>query len=80
MAEAVALLMVQFLSWVRATRPMPSNGGVDSHCPRHTIWEDAQIDGWSSSKRSQHERLQVVLTPRGRALLNGNLSGQPIPV
>jgi len=44
-----------------------------STCPRHTIWEDAMIDGYIELKR--HETAQdpeVTLTANGLALLNGH--------
>jgi hypothetical protein len=44
-----------------------------SHCPRQTIWEDAIIDGLIQLKREDTLRdPEVLLTPRGRALLNEN--------
>ena len=47
MSEPVSLLMLEFLSWV-ASRPRTYDEAMDawrSTCPRHTIWEDALIDG-----------------------------------
>jgi hypothetical protein len=40
-------------------------------CPRHTIWEDALIDGLIQVKSNglRHES-EVTLTPRGKAILN----------
>jgi len=72
MAESAELLTMQFLSWV-ADRPRTYDDAMEawqSHCPRQTIWEDAiigglvEIDGMSGN----HE---VVLTPQGKAILNG---------
>jgi len=71
MAESAELLTMQFLSWV-ADRPRSYDDAMEawqSHCPRQTIWEDAIIDGLIEIKRTalSHE---VVLTPRGKALVN----------
>jgi hypothetical protein len=75
MPEPLSLLMREFLTWV-SSRPRTYAEAMEawrSHCPRHTVWEDALIDGlvrieggapvWQS---------EVTLTPRGRAALNGN--------
>jgi hypothetical protein len=46
-------------------------------CPRHTVWEDAMIDGYIELNRRDTLRdPEVTLTPRGVALLNGN-NGHP---
>jgi hypothetical protein len=75
LAEAVALLMIQFLSWV-SSRPRThaeTMGAWGSHCPRHTVWEDAQIEGLVQfESAASMSECKVVLTPRGKALLNGN--------
>jgi hypothetical protein len=41
-----------------------------STCPRHTIWEDAVIDGFIQMKSNgtPHES-EVTLTARGRAII-----------
>jgi hypothetical protein len=42
-------------------------------CPRHTVWEDAMIDGYIQLNRQAVQRdPEVTLTPRGEALLNGH--------
>ena len=75
MAEAVALLMVQFLSWVSGA-PRSYAETMEawrSHCPRQTIWEDAQIEGLVQLESAPSlSECKVVLTPRGKALLNGH--------
>jgi len=44
-----------------------------SHCPRQSIWEDAIIDGYIQLNSAHTpDDPEVALTPRGRALLNGN--------
>ena len=48
-----------------------------SHCPRQTIWEDAMIDGYIQlSRQESNQDPEVILTGRGRALLNGS-NGRP---
>jgi hypothetical protein len=68
------LLMLEFLSWISSRRRTYAEAmnAWQSTCPRHTIWEDAMIDGYIEVKR--HETLQdpeVTLTANGLALLNG---------
>ena len=74
MSEAANLLMVEFLVWV-ASRPRTYADVMNawqSTCPRHTIWEDAMIDGYVQVLRSEtRQDPEVTLTPAGRALLNG---------
>jgi hypothetical protein len=67
------LLMLQFLSWISDRRRTYTEAinAWQSTCPRHTIWEDAMIDGYIELKR--HETVQdpeVTLTANGLALLN----------
>ncbi len=75
MSESAEHLMLEFLSWV-ANRPRTYDEAMEawqSHCPRQTIWEDAIIDGliqFNNDEASHNP--EVALTPRGRALLNGN--------
>ncbi len=73
--ESAKLLMLEFLSWL-ANRPRTyaeTMNAWQSTCPRHTIWEDAIIDGYIEIEH-KHEICdpQVTLTARGAALLNGN--------
>ena len=74
MSEPASLLMLEFLSWV-ASRPRTYDEALDawrSTCPRHTVWEDALIDGLIQVVRAgaQHQA-EVTLTSRGRAILDG---------
>jgi hypothetical protein len=66
MVEPVKHLMLEFLNWVSSRRR--TYGDVmeawQSTCPRHTIWEDAIIDGLVEIGSSQ-----ITLTERGRAIL-----------
>ena len=74
MTEPVPLLMIEFLSWVssRERTYAETMEAWRSHCPRQTIWEDAQIGGLVelNGAGNMNER-RVVLTVQGRALLNG---------
>jgi len=73
-AESVSLLMIEFLSWV-SSRPRTYAETMDawrSHCPRQTIWEDAQIEGLVQLEGAGNlNERKVVLTEQGRVLLNG---------
>ena len=71
-------LTVQFLAWV-ADRPRTRADVMEawrSTCPRLSIWEDATIDGLV-----QFEKRNVVLTARGRAILESasELAGERRP-
>jgi hypothetical protein len=72
MHEPPSLLMLEFLTWV-SSRPRTYDEAMDawrSTCPRHTIWEDALIDGLIRVGRPEAgQQSQVTLTPRGRAIL-----------
>jgi hypothetical protein len=74
MSEPASLLMLEFLSWV-ASRPRTYDEAMDawrSTCPRHTVWEDALIDGLIQIARGGAKRqAEVTLTSRGQALLDG---------
>lgn len=75
MSEPTNLLMLEFLSWV-SSHPRTyeeAMGAWQSHCPRQTIWEDAISAGYVQVTRARkpHDP-EIALTPRGRALLNGN--------
>ena len=81
MHEPPSLLMLEFLTWV-SSRQRTYDEAMDawrSTCPRHTIWEDALIDGLIHVARGEAgQQSQVTLTPRGRALLEGNLGRRPL--
>ena len=68
MSESVNALPLQFLEWV-ASRPRTYADVMAAWrttCPRHSVWEDATIDGLV---RLDGDAEVVVLTSRGRALL-----------
>ena len=71
MSEPVTQLMQEFLIWV-ASRPRTYADAMEAW-QRHTIWEDAVIDGFIQVKSNgtPHES-EVTLTARGRAILNGH--------
>ena len=69
------LLMLEFLSWIANRRRTYAEAmnAWQSSCPRHTIWEDAMIDGYIQiDRQKQIGDPEVILTTRGRALLDGN--------
>jgi hypothetical protein len=75
MSESANLLMLEFLAWVASRRRTYAEAmnAWQSTCPRHTIWEDAIIDGYIElDRRGELRDPEVSLTPRGLALLNGN--------
>lgn len=66
--------MLEFLSWISSRRRTYTEtmNAWQSTCPRHTIWEDAMIDGYIQVNRSEMLRdPEVTLTANGRAFLNG---------
>lgn len=75
MSESANLLMLEFLTWVADRRRTYDEAmeAWQSHCPRQTIWEDAIIDSLIQLNRGvTPHNPEVSLTPRGKALLNGN--------
>jgi hypothetical protein len=69
------LLMLEFLSWISNRRRTYTEAMTawQSTCPRHTIWEDAMIDGYIELKRQETvQDPEVALTANGLALLNKN--------
>ena len=73
MPESANLLMREFLGWIASRRRTYAEAmnAWQSTCPRHTIWEDAMIEGYIELNRQRDIRdPQVTLTPRGLALLN----------
>lgn len=70
------MLTVQFLAWL-AEAPRTYADAMDawrSTCPRLSIWEDAIVDGLvrlENGPGTRRGEARVLLTPRGRALLDG---------
>jgi hypothetical protein len=64
----VSPLTLELLAWI-AARPRTYPEAMEawrSTCPRHSIWDDARIDGLVAANGSG-----VALTALGRALLEG---------
>jgi len=75
MSELVNLLMLEFLAWISSRRRTYAEtmNAWQSTCPRHTVWEDAMIDGFIELNRKPAlVDPEVILTPLGKALLNGS--------
>jgi hypothetical protein len=78
----VNLLTREFLTWIssRCRTYAEAMEAWRSTCPRHTVWEDALLDGLiqieSDGTRQQPE---VTLTARGRAILEAHPNHQPAP-
>jgi hypothetical protein len=75
MADPAMLHTLQFLAWV--ARERRTYGDVRqawrSTCPRLTAWEDALGDGliaFEGAERRTSDATRVVLTARGRSLLD----------
>ncbi|HEX6436489.1 MAG TPA: hypothetical protein VF182_05115 [Candidatus Binatia bacterium] len=79
MSESANLLMLEFLSWIsdRQRTYAEAMNAWQSTCPRHTIWEDAIIDGLIqlNGLGTAHDP-RVELTSRGKAYLNGDTPKQ----
>lgn len=75
-AVSLRPLTRDLLAWI-ARQPRSYAEAMDawrSSCPRFTIWEDAIADGLireESGTGGTLREVQVVLTPRGRAALDG---------
>jgi hypothetical protein len=77
MPEPVSLLLLEFLRWV-ASRPRTYTEAMEawrSTCPRHTVWEDALVEGLVQIE-TDGGRSEVTLTSHGRTLLSGKLAAQ----
>jgi hypothetical protein len=76
MSESAHLLMLQFLTWVAERRPTYSEAtsAWQSTCPRHTIWEDAIIDGYIEIVRNGERDPRVTVTARGVELLQTKIA------
>jgi hypothetical protein len=75
MPETASPLTVEFLTWI-SIRPRTYAEAMEawrSTCPRHSIWEDALMDGLIEVVEcgDTMDHGQVALTARGRARLEG---------
>ena len=73
MLEPPTLLTLEFLAWT-ASRPRTYAEAMEawsSRCPRNSVWEDALMEGLIQvgSAETMGES-KVILTPRGRAILD----------
>jgi hypothetical protein len=62
--------ILELLSWI-SRRPRTYPEAIDvwqTHCPRHSLWEDALSDGLIRIVRNGSSS-QVALTPRGETAL-----------
>ena len=79
MHEPATLLTLEFLTWI-ASRPRTYAESMEvwaSTCPRHSVWDDALIDGLIVVETGETmDQSKVILTPRGRAVLDGKLQSQ----
>jgi hypothetical protein len=70
MSEPVDPLMLEFLAWVsrRYRTYAEAVEAWQTTCPRHTVWEDALIEGFILVASQDHQ-CRVILTASGRAML-----------
>lgn len=74
MAETITAPTREFLNWVASRRRTYAETmeAWRTSCPRLSVWEDSQIDGLISVQKDEATGQSiVVLTDRGRSLLNG---------
>ncbi len=75
MPGPVSPLTLEFLAWISAC-PRTYAEALEvwrTRCPRHSVWEDALIDGLIRLETGgTTDQRGVILTPRGRALLDGS--------
>jgi hypothetical protein len=73
MQETIDPLIRELLTWI-SSRPRTYEEAMEAWqttCPRHTVWEDALIDGLIQVENgSGSHRAEVTLTPQGKAILN----------
>ena len=82
MPEPLSLLMREFLTWVSSRRRTYAEAmeAWRSSCPRHTVWEDALVDGLIQVENDGPlQQSEVMLTPRGRAILDGHWRQESTP-
>ena len=79
MLEPETLLTLEFLAWLdsRSRTYAEAMEAWSSKCPKNSVWEDALAEGLiqvESAERMVQSR--VILTPRGRAVLDGKSQSQ----
>jgi len=79
MLEPETLLTLEFLAWT-ASRPRTYAEAMEawsSKCPRNSVWEDALTEGLIQVGSAETMgQSKVILTPRGRAMLDGKSQSQ----
>ena len=79
MLEPATLSTLEFLTWLDS-RPRTYAEAMEawsSRCPRNSVWEDALMEGLIQVESAETMgQSKVILTPRGRALLDGELQSQ----
>ena len=72
MPEPASLIMLQFLDWVasRSRTYAETMEAWRTSCPRLSVWEDALIEGLIQIEGGSPQPALVLLTPRGRAILD----------
>jgi hypothetical protein len=79
MSEPVGPLTLEFLAWVSSRHRTYAEAmeAWQTTCPRHTVWEDALIEGFIRVESRDHQ-CEVILTARGRAMLEeSSKAGRP---
>jgi hypothetical protein len=82
MAEVADSLTIELLTWISSGRR--TYGDVmeawRSSCPRHPVWENAIADGLVQVEGGGTQaQARVTLTPRGRAVLDGEHGERTAP-
>jgi hypothetical protein len=73
MPESVSLLTREFLAWIdsHSRTYAETMEACRSACPRHPVWDDALMEGLVRIESAETMgRSTVILTPRGKALLD----------
>src|SRR6195256_5050725 len=79
MLEPATLSTLEFLTWLDS-RPRTYAEALEtwsSKCPRSGVWEDALTEGLIQVESAETMgQSKVILTPRGRAVLDGKSQSQ----
>ena len=73
MLERVDPLMLRFLAWVesRGRTYAEAMEAWQTTCPRHTVWEDALINGFVQVQGEDSRcQAEVTLTLKGKTILD----------
>jgi hypothetical protein len=72
MSESIDPLTLEFLDWVLSRRRTYAEAieAWQTTCPRHSLWEDALINGFIRLESQDHQ-CEVTLTACGNAMLEG---------